>query len=128
MKIHAQSWNWTLSVFAISVAAVGCGSDTEAVEDSTSSEDEITVGAPLVGAQSGRCLDVTGNSQTPGTGLQIKGCNGQSNQAFTFTAAGELRVFGTARCVAPQNGQAKKGARLVSDSCNGQAAQKWKRN
>ncbi|MES4908933.1 MULTISPECIES: hypothetical protein [unclassified Streptomyces] len=36
---------------------------------------------------SGRCLDVKGNVDTPGTGLDIRDCNGQVNQAFEFTSA-----------------------------------------
>ena len=46
------------------------------------------VGAPLVSAASGRCLDVTGNTSTNGTQVQIWDCNGQQNQGWAFTAAG----------------------------------------
>ena len=46
------------------------------------------VTAPLVGAASGRCLDVKGNVDTQGTALQIWDCNGQANQAFEFRRRG----------------------------------------
>ena len=41
---------------------------------------------PLVGAASGRCLDVNGASQTNGATVNIWDCNGQSNQQWTSTA------------------------------------------
>ncbi|GAA5065461.1 hypothetical protein HNP84_006779 [Thermocatellispora tengchongensis] len=37
----------------------------------------------LVGAGSNRCLDVTGNTSTPGASLQIWDCNGRPNQRWT---------------------------------------------
>src|SRR5689334_16448827 len=49
---------------------------------------------PLVSAASGRCLDVKGNVDTPGTALDIQDCGNQPNQAFEFTSAGELRTMG----------------------------------
>src|SRR6185369_3205249 len=51
---------------------------------------------PVVNAGSGRCLDVTGNSRTAGALVQIWDCNGGANQAWTTTAASELRVYGGA--------------------------------
>ena len=37
---------------------------------------------PLVSSASGRCLDVKGNLDTPGTTLDVWDCNDQANQAF----------------------------------------------
>lgn len=42
--------------------------------------------APLVSSASGRCLDVKGNVDTPGTALEIWDCNDQVNQEFEFTS------------------------------------------
>ncbi|MBO3751219.1 lectin [Streptosporangiaceae bacterium NEAU-GS5] len=84
--------------------------------------------APLVSAASGRCLDVAGNIDTLGTGLQIWDCNGQANQAFEFTSAGELRTFNGTRCVDASNNGTAPGTRVVIWSCNGQNNQKWRQN
>ena len=39
----------------------------------------------LVGASSARCLDVNGNSTTPGTKIEIWDCNGGSNQQWVLS-------------------------------------------
>ena len=40
----------------------------------------------IVGAQSGRCVDVPGSSTTNGTQLQLWDCHGGANQRWTYTA------------------------------------------
>ncbi|XVQ82094.1 lectin [Microbispora siamensis] len=84
--------------------------------------------APLVGTASGRCLDVKGNVDTLGTTLDIWDCNGQANQGFEFTSAGELRTLNGTRCVDAYNNQTSPGTQVVIWSCNGQANQKWRQN
>ncbi|KAB8172285.1 arabinofuranosidase catalytic domain-containing protein [Microbispora catharanthi] len=84
--------------------------------------------APLVSASSGRCLDVAGNTDALGAALQIWDCNGQANQAFEFTSAGELRTFGGTRCVDAYGQGTSNGTKVVIWSCNGQANQKWRQN
>ncbi|MBM9502996.1 lectin [Actinacidiphila acididurans] len=84
--------------------------------------------APLVGAASGRCLDVKGNTDTPGTALQIWDCNGQPNQAFEFSSAAELRTMGGTRCVDAYNNQTSPGTPVIIWSCNGGANQQWRQN
>ncbi|MBE3011878.1 ricin-type beta-trefoil lectin domain protein [Microbispora sp. NEAU-D428] len=84
--------------------------------------------APLVSATSGRCLDVKGNVDTLGTILDIWDCNGQANQAFEFTSAGELRTLNGTRCVDAYNNQTSPGTQVVIWSCNGQNNQKWRQN
>ncbi|WP_182907134.1 non-reducing end alpha-L-arabinofuranosidase family hydrolase [Microbispora sp. H13382] len=84
--------------------------------------------APLVGAGSGRCLDVAGNTDALGTGLQIWDCSGGANQAFEFTSAGELRTFNGTRCVDAYNMGTTNGTKVVIWSCNGQTNQKWQQN
>jgi hypothetical protein len=86
------------------------------------------VTAPLVSASSGRCLDVKGNVDTAGTALQIWDCNGQSNQAFEFTSAGELRTSGGTRCVDAYNNQTAPGTAAIIWTCTGAANQKWTAN
>ncbi|MEU6430108.1 non-reducing end alpha-L-arabinofuranosidase family hydrolase, partial [Microbispora sp. NPDC046973] len=84
--------------------------------------------APLVSAASGRCLDVAGNTDALGTGLQIWDCSGQANQAFEFTSAGELRTFNGTRCVDAYGQGTTNGTKVVIWSCNGQNNQKWQQN
>ncbi|MEV4300158.1 lectin [Microbispora rosea] len=84
--------------------------------------------APLVGAASGRCLDVKGNVDTLGTALDIWDCNGQANQGFEFTSAGELRTMNGTRCVDAYNNQTSPGTQVIIWSCSGQANQKWRQN
>src|SRR6476620_933785 len=56
-----------------------------------------TVGSPtpIVGGQSGRCVDVPNSSTTNGTQVQLWDCSGQANQSWTYTSAKQLMVFGT---------------------------------
>ncbi|WP_224363934.1 PQQ-dependent sugar dehydrogenase [Hyalangium versicolor] len=106
------------------VAACGAG----AVTESPTPKPEVAAifaGEPLVSAQSGRCLDVVQESRTPGTGLQIYGCHGRINQAFTFTTAGELRTYDNTLCVDTASGQTAQGTRAVIATCTGLPAQKW---
>jgi hypothetical protein len=85
------------------------------------------VGTPLVGAGSGRCLDVIGGTNTQGATVGIYDCNGGQNQGWVFTAAGELRTFNETACLdAPLN--AAPGAAPVIRPCKGGANQKFRRN
>jgi hypothetical protein len=82
----------------------------------------------LVGAGSNRCLDVSGNVDTLGTAMQIWDCNGQANQQFEATSAGELRTFNGTRCLDAYNGGTAAGTAVIIWSCNGQQNQKWRMN
>jgi endo-1,4-beta-xylanase len=79
-------------------------------------------GTRIVGAQSGRCIDVPNASQTNGTRVQLYDCNGQTNQAWTLTSSKQLTVYGT-RCLdAAGSGN---GSAVQIYSCNGQANQRF---
>ncbi len=67
----------------------------------------------LRGVGSNRCLDITGASQANGALAQLWDCNGQANQRFTATAAGELRVYGDTKCLD------------VADTANHTAVRLW---
>jgi arabinan endo-1,5-alpha-L-arabinosidase len=86
------------------------------------------VGPPLVGVGSGRCLDVVGNSSTPGTEIDIWDCNGQANQGWNLTGSGELRTFDDTRCLDAYNFGTAPGTRLISWNCTGAANQRFQRN
>ncbi|MEP6502489.1 MAG: PQQ-dependent sugar dehydrogenase, partial [Betaproteobacteria bacterium] len=81
--------------------------------------------APLTSKASGLCLDVRGNSATPGAAAQISTCNGGANQLWDATAAGELRTLGGTRCLDAAGAGTAAGTAVISWSCNGQDNQKW---
>jgi hypothetical protein len=85
-------------------------------------------GTPLVSAASGRCLDVAGNNPAAGTSVQIWDCNGQANQSWHATSAGELRTFDDSMCLDAYNNQTTAGTMVDIWSCNGGANQKWRIN
>jgi endo-1,4-beta-xylanase len=74
---------------------------------------------------SGRCVDVPGSSTTDGTAVQLWDCNGQSNQQWTQTSAGELKVSGN-KCL--DAGGTANGAKIQIYSCWGGDNQKWRVN
>ncbi len=79
----------------------------------------------LVGAGSGRCLDVVGGNSATGTGVQIWDCNGQAGQTWNVNAAGELRVFNDTRCLDAFGAGTAPGTRLIIWTCSGQANQRF---
>ncbi|MDR8411867.1 lectin [Nonomuraea sp. 3-1Str] len=81
----------------------------------------------LQGVGSGRCLDVSGASQANGAQTQIWDCNGQPNQQWTSTSAGELRVYG-GKCLDVNGGGTADGTAVIIWDCNGQNNQKWRTN
>ena len=107
--------------------------ETEAIHflglDSTTTQPPTPVpgGNAFVGAQSGRCLDVTGASQTNGARAQLWDCNAQTNQRWTVTAASELRVYGN-KCLDTAGSSTAAGAAVQIWDCAGQASQRWNVN
>ncbi|GAA3351247.1 SGNH/GDSL hydrolase family protein [Amorphoplanes nipponensis] len=81
-------------------------------------------GGALVGAGSGRCLDVPGSNTTNGTQPIIWDCNGAANQKWT--ASGQtLQSLG--KCLdSPTNATA--GVKVQLWDCSGGANQRWNRN
>ncbi|MFC5684809.1 PQQ-dependent sugar dehydrogenase [Amycolatopsis mediterranei] len=85
-------------------------------------------GSTVTGVASGRCLDVVGNSTAAKTRVNIYDCNGHANQAWTFTAAGELRVYDPAMCLDVAGASTTSPAEAQIYPCNGGANQKWRIN
>ncbi len=85
-------------------------------------------GSTIKGVGSGRCLDVVAQATAPATGVNIYDCNGQANQAWTFTAAGELRVYDAPMCLDVAGRSTAAGAKVQIYTCNGGDNQKWKIN
>jgi endo-1,4-beta-xylanase len=80
---------------------------------------------PVKGVGSGRCLDVPGSSTTDGTQVQLYDCHTGTNQQWTYTAAGELRVYGNKCLDAAGTGN---GTKVQIYGCWGGDNQKWRLN
>jgi lysophospholipase L1-like esterase len=84
-------------------------------------------GTEIVGAQSGRCLEVTGVGTANGTDTQLWDCWGGANQRWTYTAGKELKVYGN-KCLDAYGHGTGNGTAVVIWDCNGQANQQWNVN
>ncbi len=82
----------------------------------------------LVGASSGRCLDVYGGQTDPGTRVEIWDCGNGGNQRWTPTPAGELRVYNGTQCLDAYGNQTSPGTRVELWPCNGGTNQQWRLN
>jgi hypothetical protein len=80
---------------------------------------------PLHAVGAGKCLAAPNSTQ--GTQLQIAGCNGQANQAWTRTTDGRLTATlgGATMCLDASGQGTSAGTKVVTWSCNGQANQQW---
>ncbi len=78
-------------------------------------------------ADSGRCLDIAGASTANGAAAALWDCHGNTNQRFTYTSAGEIRVYGN-KCLDAYADGRTSGTPVVIWDCNGQDNQKWNLN
>ncbi|MFI7024274.1 ricin-type beta-trefoil lectin domain protein [Micromonospora sp. NPDC049900] len=80
----------------------------------------------IVGAQSGRCVDVPNSSRTNGTRVQLYDCNRQTNQTWTYNSSTrQLRVYGDMCLDAAGTGNS---AAVQIYSCHNQTNQQWNIN
>jgi hypothetical protein len=84
-------------------------------------------GGSVVGAASGRCLDVPNSSPTNGTQVQLWDCQGEDNQQWTLTDAGQLRGYGS-KCLDAEGNGSSPGTRAIIWDCHGGANQRWNVN
>nr|BFD82136.1 endo-1,4-beta-xylanase [Streptomyces sp. Xyl84] len=82
-------------------------------------------GGQIKGVGSGRCLDVPNAGTADGTQLQLWDCSNGTNQQWTYTDAGELRVYGNKCLDAAGTGN---GSKVQIYSCWGADNQKWRLN
>ncbi|WP_030326823.1 endo-1,4-beta-xylanase [Streptomyces sp. NRRL B-3229] len=82
-------------------------------------------GGQIKGVGSGRCVDVPNAGTADGTQVQLWDCNNATNQQWTSTSAGELRVYGNKCLDAAGTGN---GAKVQIYSCWGGANQQWRLN
>jgi hypothetical protein len=80
----------------------------------------------IVGAQSGRCLDINNFATANGTQAQLWDCNGGANQRWTYTLGRQLMVYGN-KCLGT-NGATNSGTAAAIWDCNGQTSQQWNLN
>ncbi len=78
---------------------------------------------PVHAVGAGKCL--TGAAQ--GTQLQIAGCTGQANQAWTRTSDGRITatIGGATLCLDASGQGTSAGTKVLTWSCNGQGNQQW---
>lgn len=81
-------------------------------------------GQRIVGAQSGRCVDVPNGTTANGTQVQLWDCGGAANQTWTRTTDREL-VFNGTKCLDAANQGTANGTQVIIWDCNGQANQRW---
>ncbi len=82
----------------------------------------------IIGASSGRCIDVYAGDTTPGTKIEIWDCHNGSNQRWTPTSAGELRVYSATECLDAYNNETTAGTKVELWTCNGGTNQQWRLN
>ncbi|GAB2843497.1 non-reducing end alpha-L-arabinofuranosidase family hydrolase [Lentzea nigeriaca] len=116
---------YTAVLDALNAAAPTTSSTTSPTTSSSTSTPPPNGVNQIVGAQSGRCVDVPNASRTNGTRVQLYDCNNQVNQQWTYTAGKQLTVYGTMCLDAAGSGNA---AAIQIYTCNGQTNQQWNVN
>ncbi len=81
----------------------------------------------VVGAQSGRCVDVPNGVTTNGTQVQLYDCWGGSPQRWTYTSAKQLQVYGN-KCLDANAKGTTNGTAVIIYDCNSQTNQQWNVN
>ncbi|HEV2633651.1 MAG TPA: ricin-type beta-trefoil lectin domain protein [Actinocrinis sp.] len=85
------------------------------------------IGAPLVSALSGRCLDSPKGTNYDGVHLEVWDCNGGPNQNVTYNAT--TKALGLeGKCIDAYNNQTTAGTPVDIYDCNNGANQQWTRN
>jgi endo-1,4-beta-xylanase len=103
------------------------GGTTPTTPTPTTPSPTVTPGGAkrIVGAQSGRCIDVPNSSHNNGTRVQLYDCHGLTNQQWTYTSSKQLTVYGNMCLDAAGSGNASA---VQIYSCNGQTNQQWNVN
>ncbi|GAA2328437.1 ricin-type beta-trefoil lectin domain protein [Streptomyces violaceusniger] len=83
-----------------------------------------TDGVQIVGADSGRCVDLDQNTISNGAQAQLWDCQGGQNQLFRRTSRDELTVYGS-KCLGAEKDGTADGTKVVIGDCTGATGQKW---
>ncbi len=81
----------------------------------------------LQNTNSGRCLDVPGQTQTNGTQVTLWDCNGGTNQQWALTSGKQIQVYGS-KCLDAEGAGTAAGTRVIIWDCNSGANQQWNVN
>jgi hypothetical protein len=121
-RVRCGRWVPALGVLVLTLAA----GLTLATRDGASA---ATVGTatPIVGGQSGRCVDVPNSTTTNGTQVQLYDCTTQTNQAWTYTTTKQLQIYGT-KCLDANGRGTTNGTTAIIWDCNNQTNQQWNLN
>jgi murein DD-endopeptidase MepM/ murein hydrolase activator NlpD len=84
----------------------------------------LNTGTKIIGQQSDRCLDVSGESQSSGAPVHIWDCHGKPNQRWRFEG-GMIKVYGN-KCLDVSNESTSDGAQVIIWDCSGGANQRWR--
>ena len=82
---------------------------------------------PIVNRLAGRCADVEGAGQAPGTPVLIWDCQPLPHQFFTLQSVntpGTVKVYGS-MCLDVAGGAGTDGARIIIQNCNDAPSQVW---
>jgi hypothetical protein len=85
--------------------------------------DQALVAAPIVGIQSGKCVEAAGGTTADLTPIELARCDDGAAQAISYTSVGELRVLG--KCLDAKGAGTGNGTPIVLFTCNAQPNQKW---
>ena len=83
-------------------------------------------GRQLVGAASGRCVDVPNGNTANGTQVQLWDCDGRPTQSWTYTSGKQLMSGG--KCLDAYGKGTTNDTKVVVWDCNNQANQQWNVN
>jgi hypothetical protein len=116
-NVVVSGTNWPSGAQQV-IASAGVGGGTQ------------PTGGPVRAVAANRCLDVNGSTTTQGTQVQVWDCNSGTNQRWTRTASGELRVYSDSSplCLDASGRGTANGTQAVIWSCNGQNNQQWNVN
>ena len=114
-------------VLGVLLVAVVAGGVALATAHGVASAATVGTPTPIVGGQSGRCLDVPNSSSANGTQVQLWDCGGQANQSFTYTTGRQLQVYGN-KCLDASGRGTTNGTQVIIWDCNGQTNQQWNLN
>jgi hypothetical protein len=96
----------------------------EAILLTISGAEAATTTGRIAGKQSGRCVDINNSSTANGTQAQLWDCHSGANQSWTYTAAKQLKIFGS-KCLDAYGQGTANGTKVVIWDCNGQVNQQW---
>ncbi|GAA1776550.1 arabinofuranosidase catalytic domain-containing protein [Luedemannella helvata] len=113
-----------LGVLLTTVAAAGVALATQ---HGVASAATVGTPTPIVGGQSGRCVDVPNSTTTNGTQVQLWDCSNQTNQSWTYTSNKQLQVYGN-KCLDASGQGTTNGTQAIIWDCNGQTNQQWNLN